>query len=75
LAGITYRLFKETEDPYSLQKFIEVGVKGRRCLCGVDIGVQFLSVGFRERWFLQLGIGVEVSESNPIVECDSPKAK
>ena len=75
LVYITYGLLQETEDSYSLQKLIEVGVERRRRLCCVNVWVQLLSVGFQQRRFLQLSIGVEVSETNPIIECDSPEAK
>ena len=47
LAKATYGLLQKTEDPHSLQELVEVGVKCGRGLCGINIGVQLLSVGFR----------------------------
>ncbi len=60
------------------RKSSQVVVEVRYVLCGihvvlVEIEKKFLRVGLDGRGFLQVGVGIEVTEANPVVECDGRK--
>lgn len=65
---VAHRLFEKSKDPDSLEEIVQIIVKGSWRIWAVDVGVQFLCIRFYERGFLELGVHVEVAESEPIVE-------
>lgn len=69
--GETYRFLEKTEDADCLQKLIQIVMKGRHLFRSVNVGIQLLGVGLEQRWLLEFGVCVEVTETNPVVERDS----
>jgi DNA-binding MurR/RpiR family transcriptional regulator len=68
MMDLAHRLLEKSEHPNRLQEIVQVIVKRGRLIRAVDVGVQFLCIGFYQRRFLKLGVHVEVAESKPVIE-------
>jgi hypothetical protein len=68
---VTHWFLEKSKHPDRLQEIVQIIVKCGRWIYAVNVGVQFLRIGFYERRFLKLGVYVEITESKPEVERQS----
>lgn len=63
--------FQESEDANCLQEFVKVVMEGWRLFGSVHVRVELLRVGLQQRWLFQMGILVQITEPDPVVQRDS----
>lgn len=68
IGWITHWFLQEPEYPNRLQELVQIIMERGHLLRCIDVRMKSFGISFQQRWFLQIGVLIQIPEAYPIVQ-------